>query len=793
MEIGIPFSSNAILDSEQSIGQTFSSPYSGLRGIYIFINPVHLDEGSLICSIYENQDRSNPVARSISSVEDLKQSGFYRFDFEPLRDSAGKSYFFEFEIDNAGTLGVGIGSAASYENGSLYINRTPADAQIAFKAEYQWSFLMLGEAKKIAGLILMMGWALLIFTLPGWALLSLFNFQWKNQDWITHLVLSWGLSISFYPLLMLWTSWINLDLGKYYLWLPLIPAAIFLTWKNRHMIKTVVMKPQTVLKKPFPGKRQNTVHTITFLAVCLIILATRIWHIKNLEIPLWGDSYHHTTLVQLMIDNSGLFNSWLPYAPYQSFTSHFGFHSNAAVFHWATSQDIPISVLIIGQFFNTMAAISLYPLAVELSNQRKWAGILTVALAGLGSIMPAFYINWGRYAQLSGQVLFPIVIFLLLRPAPKRKGLIYVIVMSTLFAGTSVSYYRMPLFLLAFFPSFLFRWFRKIKSKEVEFSDLLKKWGGFIILSIILLLPLVIRLRQGRLTSTIIPDNQAYGFAFQDLFNDIKIWQHINEFYPVWLLILGAIGWFVSGIRKNWETVLLPLGLVILQLYYLGQLSTLPFAYFTDPFSILLFFYIPLTLLSSQIITLIKFDLNRKLGWAVAVICLLFTIGFAWERRTITDSHTHALVTDPDLRAYEWIKTNIPDDSLFLIEGAQGRTIVGSDGGWWLPILAERQNTIPPQYAFNEVPISSNYNNWVNEIYQTLLKINIGSKEGFNYLCDWGISHIYIGQKQGSVGDSGTQPLFTIEQLRNETYFELLYQEDMVRIYKINSLNCNAE
>ncbi len=53
-----------------------------------------------------------------------------------------------------------------------------------------------------------------------------------------------------------------------------------------------------------------------------------------------------------------------------------------------------------------LQALTLYALAAGLTG-RPWAGVgAALAAAGLGP-MPAYYLNWGRYTQLAGQVLLP--------------------------------------------------------------------------------------------------------------------------------------------------------------------------------------------------------------------------------------------------------------------------------------------------------------------------------------------------------------------------------------------------
>jgi len=58
-----------------------------------------------------------------------------------------------------------------------------------------------------------------------------------------------------------------------------------------------------------------------------------------------------------------------------------------------------------------------------------------------------------------------------------------------------------------------------------------------------------------------------------------------------------------------------------------------------------------------------------------------------------------AMVTRPDLRAMAWIQANTPQNSRFLVNSFLANSnsaVVGSDAGWWLPLLAHRPTSLPP-------------------------------------------------------------------------------------------------
>jgi hypothetical protein len=140
-----------------------------------------------------------------------------------------------------------------------------------------------------------------------------------------------------------------------------------------------------------------------------------------------------------------------------------------------------------------------------------------------------------------------------------------------------------------------------------------------------------------------------------------------------------------------------------------------------------------------------------------------------------------------------WIQENLPADARFLVEGYGiygGTTIVGADSGWWIPLLAHRQNTIPPQYALlNETPIQPDYSKRMVGLVKKLGTFSVASPDGYLLLCDEDISYIFIGQGQGKIGFNSTQ-LFSPEELLDNENFTLRYHQDRVYIFSLNNGIC---
>ena len=154
------------------------------------------------------------------------------------------------------------------------------------------------------------------------------------------------------------------------------------------------------------------------------------------------------------------------------------------------------------------------------------------------------------------------------------------------------------------------------------------------------------------------------------------------------------------------------------------------------------------------------------------------------------------LVTQPDAQAMAWVQEHTPAEAHFLVEGFPimgGFSVVGSDGGWWIPLLAGRQNTMPPQYALmNEQPVEPGYTQRVVGLVAQLGATPPTSEEGLRLLCEWGISHVYVGQGQGMVG-IGAEQLFSPGELASSSGFDQVYHRDLVYIFSVKPEACRAD
>jgi hypothetical protein len=147
----------------------------------------------------------------------------------------------------------------------------------------------------------------------------------------------------------------------------------------------------------------------------------------------------------------------------------------------------------------------------------------------------------------------------------------------------------------------------------------------------------------------------------------------------------------------------------------------------------------------------------------------------------------HALATRPDLRAAAWIQANTPPESRFWVNSFfafGGGAVVGSDGGWWLPLLASRANTVPPLNYSTDLPADSAYRQQINALQLQVKEQGLDNPAVTARLCEDGITHVYIGQRQGKVNAPADQAIDPQQLLANSEY-QLVYHQDRVWIFAL--------
>jgi len=619
-------------------------------------------------------------------------------------------------------------------------------------------------------------WTLLlglaIFFLPGYALLSLIHPR-INLDPIERFSLGLGLSLAVIPLSLYITTLLRLRQGPSFLIVFLILAGAMTAWDLYRRWRASGFEPL----------RQQWASILAFTIIALAALLARLQAVAGLDFPLWTDSYHHTLIAQIIADSGRVPASYEPYAPIHNFTYHFGFHSLVAWFHWLARIPIPRSVVIVGQSVNALVVPTVYVLAKRLW-KRSLIGIAAGLIVGLFSHMPAFFVNWGRYTQLTGQMLFPIVLAIYMESLDREK-LHYssVALVSIGLAGLFLTHNRMTLFFLLFGGLYLLIAFLRARAIAGRGRRLLASAAIILILAGLIDLPWIInfsRVFGVQVLQTTLGGYQEgqFGGYYEWTGRDFLTFGSGLE---LWMLAL--LGWLVSLFRGDRQSSFLLLGSSGLLLVSLSYRIGIP-----PPFSILiviLWLHVPVALLGGYFVSEFGMAAIRRWGqhiasrgWpTLAALALLAGIalpGIAYLRGLTLPEN--GFVREADLRAMRWIRENISEDARFYIAIHFWTPEVahGLDAGYWIPYLAGRETVLPPQlYKSDGTPT---YARSVNARARRLAEAS-DILELHALLKEYDITHIYIGERP--------TPLEAKSFKSHPSLFHLLYEDDGVHIFEV--------
>ena len=829
------------IDHQKTLGQTFTARFDGLAGVGLILKPAETGPspgaGEMILHLRSDPQSDQDLRTASFPVQKIKDGGNYRFFFQPLPDSNQQDYYLLLEMKATGEIEVGVAGVETYLDGSVHQNGIAEEGQLTFSLKYDSTSLYTGLIKEVMQWLVWLFISLFIFTLPGWALLSLTWSGWNNLDFWEKISLGSGASLAIYPVLFLWTNLVGLHLGVIYAWLPALLGLVALVWRNYRVIfRRVSLRfnrnshtPEVISDNQTPEisishqdqSKTNDVEVTTPSSVLHIfsveslndaaskaamvflvgvIIFSRIWVIRSLDFPLWGDSYQHTMISQLIVDNNGLFHSWLPYAELSTFTYHFGFHSLVACFNWISGLPMEKATLWVGQIVNILAVISLYPLTRKLSRNR-WSGVALLLIAGLISPMPMSYVNWGRYTQLAGQAMLPTAVYctwiLLQSKQISRSALVanWIIL-----GGVALTHYRVLIFLLLFVMAVFIVNFRLRAFTQLVQRIFLIGAGGVLFFLPWLLAITPYKMIQNFLMQITTAPSQTSKFLVLD-YNSLS--NPFEFFSPlIWFSLLIIMGWAIWRRKTDFATIFIWWFLIFgaANPYFFG----LPGAGVLNNFAVQISLYIPFGILIgaalAQLIAFLNNQLNQTKYFgsslrtsAVITLSALILAGVIALAISLTSQRLDdikpsrfTLMTRPDEQAMVWIQQNTNPADRFLVNSffAYGGTVItGSDGGWWLPFLTKRLSTQPPlNYSVEEGP-EAGYTDHINELAKTIGEKGLSNPETMDLLQKHGINFVYTGQQQGRV--NSPKPLLDLNSLKVSPHFQLVYHQDQVWIFKI--------
>ena len=687
-----------------------------------------------------------------------------------------------------------------------------------------------GSALLVWGLLGLARWPLQVavlaglYLLPGLALLRLIWPRDRALALPARLALALGLSVALPPLLLLLFHLIRLPWAGVATWVYLLVSLLVVLglgirdWRSGQRLP--ISNSQSLIAN-LDGA------SLSLLGITLSTLLVRLYVVRDLPVGLLGDSYHHTLIAQLLVDNGGIFSSWQPYAPLTTFTYHFGFHANVAFVHYVTGLDLPQSLIWAGQILNAIMVPLVFALALALGEQ-PWAGVWAALIVGFASTLPAYFVNWGRYTQLTGQVVMiaALVCWINLAEQTKDEG------------RTTNNPPRHSVFRLS---SFVFRQFDVELGKLLVLTSLAtaalvlthylitalaalligsyvlgvllarRSWplAGVLLLraglagalALLLVVPWLLNIVGGHLV------RNASGLVD----GTAKSAMALSKLEPLIPTYIGgvALAFVLAGLlaalwRREWRIGLLAVWCALLVIAVVPYVVGLPGTGVIDTLTGFGTLYLPAALLAGYALALAQrlgatllARLHAPSGLGAVLLGALLLLAIAsnigWQTQVVTGDT--ALVVDADIDAMQWIRENTPADARFAINSFPayaGTLAAGTDAGWWIPLLARRAVILPPLNYGGEQGEQANYHTNVNALIKklrgrdltdsTALRVDLSRPVALKTLDSNKIDYVYIGAHPfpGPSSADWIDPA----KLRTSPFFRLIYARDGVEIFQ---------
>jgi len=710
------------------------------------------------------------VAAASVDISQIEHNEAVLFSFSPLKESGEQHYFLVVESGPGGDTGLWSSEEDAYGEGALYLGGEATDGDLRFKTFHEYTprmacddLLRLGSAR---------GWLLLsvagILILPGLLLLSCEDSS-SRGGLFSFLSETASLSLVLVPLILLWGTVLNMQLAGWML--PILGLLSVLGMIRRLRQKGCI-----------GGIRRRGLSLESALhlgSACLLglLVALRFLQIRDVSVPLWVDSVHHTMITQLIRDIGRVPQTYRPFMPVDNFIYHFGFHSVAATLGWLTGAASQEIMLVLGQVLNVLCATSAYLLATRVCRSRL-AGIFAFVLVAFISAMPAYYVSWGRYTQLAGMVVLPVAMIAFMRvPESRERCWREVILAALLAAGLFLIHYRVTIFYASFclVSTASWAWGKRHDSEWLVLG--LKKILATLGCVAVVVSPWIYRLGIGFIFPWATLSSRLEGDAAYSEMPWSLLWSGNNRF----LLLMAAGGLLVALWQKKRDVIVMGLWIlitfVILNPTLWGGTST----WLVTNASLVISLYLPVGVLAGYFLASVAGKVSEKvpLGWKpvwgsfLGSVIVLVSLYGAWSSVNVVNPVT-VLVTEADLRAYDWIKTEVPEDAVFLLNTRpwQLGIYMGTDGGWWIPLLTGRKTTMPPVlYTMG----SDDYVGNVNRIAELTQQASPDDASMLDLLRRAGVTHVYIGAKGGPI---------TPRSLLNSPHYRRVYSSGEVWIFE---------
>lgn len=632
-------------------------------------------------------------------------------------------------------------------------------------------------------MIASVGVALTLTFLPGFAILNRFT-AFSRIDRLSRLCIAPGISIALYVLLFASSFVLHIRLGWWTPWLIALIATVSLL-RQRPLLHHINW---TSDKLPYP----------VFALIVMGVLGSRLYAINDLVAPMWGDSVHHTLIVQLMIDNGGLFQSWQPYDDVATFTYHYGFHAFTTMYAWMRNMSAEFSVLMMGQIANFSAVIGIYALTRQLTKS-VWGGVFAVIVGGFVSNYPFFFLYWGRYTQLTGHIVLLTALVLFshyLKQPPRRENVAFLVLLPVIISGIGMAQYKVAVIFVVISVSLIttrfIGWYQNHRSVRYAFTASV---GRTVVIASLAILLFMLRGWnivesnlgigvQTRINTEISPEATTTQIStFSDAITLSQAGLDNNTTWVWWIALAGM--WIIVIERR--EALWYGLGAILCLIVFNPRVVGINRAGLVDNFHLSLTAYLFTASLSGLAIgTVIDALITRSRQYRLLVAIGCIGLSFAGLRHLPPSPPDSIFVLPDDVNLMQWIRDNVPpNDGVAALGFTAFKTFTaGRDAGWWIPYYTKHQTNLMIMAAAQEETGDQRRSHKELSFTQELYSRDMSSPASAEWLVAQGYRYFYIGAKpltQASSSQS-TDYATLVRQLLSNPALRVAHQSGEARL-----------
>jgi len=603
--------------------------------------------------------------------------------------------------------------------------------------------------------------SILIFTGPGFLFLSFYKGK-KSLDFIGQFVFSLISSLAI---------WVILLLVFYFFPYKIDKSITFIFFYGGWIIFLIKEKIWSFSIK-INGFRNINYGKLIFLFLAFLSLIVFLFSIRSTTVGLGSDSYHHTLIAQLILDQGKVPNSYLPYAPLISFSYHFGFHSFVAAITWLSNIPVRLMVPILGCFLIIFSSLSIYALARELF-KNELIGEISGLISIFVSVFPYYMLNWGRFPQLLGLSILPMLFVVFILWKNENFNNRHIIQLSLLAFILGISHYRVTIIAIIGLISYLLFDFgsRPVTINQILFIIKNSTFASFV--TLIFYSPWIIIVYASRLNSIghsiKIQKSSDFFYSLERLGKDVI-------HYPTNFILISVLIFCLMICCYKKDRFVYWLIFFSITLYILSGRDFL--SQYMDTISVIISLYIPFSIIIGRglVYYLDKFAFNfvKKLFLLISLIVIVF--GLIQIPKFLTSKNSY--VTTSDLEAIEWVENNTPPDSLFLVNTVNfdfnPDFIISVDAGYWLPLLGHRQTITLPMIFSMEKHIDKKYFKILKTIHN--LNSDFTSPTSIELLRNSGVTHFFVGELSDEKN---------VQQIMNSNEYQIIYKNSKSYVFKL--------